>query len=233
MTTAGTLLALLLCAGAAGQSPLPRGEEVLDRLAAGFEGIEDYTVSMDVVADIDRLKVPPMKVTMYWKRPDRVHFDAEGFALLPREGVALNPETLRTRFTPTAVSRDTLDGREVLRVTLKPKSDRTGLREFFLDVDPSRWTPERMVTPLFDGRTMTATLTHGRVEGRWLPSALVVRFTSTVVDTAAEGQAEAATPAVRPATPRRGTVTVRYSGYRLNGGLSDDLFSEEERPDRK
>jgi outer membrane lipoprotein-sorting protein len=236
--TGGALILMLLSllpAGAAAQrqARLPEGDEILERMARGFEGVEDYTVTIDAVAELERLNVPPMTATMYYKRPDKVHFDSKGFALLPREGVALNPERLRARFTAVAVAPETLGGRSVLRLTLKPRNDRTGLRELFLDVDSSRWTPERLVSPQFDGRTMTATLTHARVQGHWLPSELLVRFTSTRADTAAEPPAEGGPGATRPAPPRRGAVTVRYSSYRLNTGLSDDLFTRPDPTERK
>jgi outer membrane lipoprotein-sorting protein len=231
---AASLTVLLLSAAFPFQDRgTPTGEEVLARMAEAFEGIDDYTVTMDIVADLERLKVPPMTVTMYYKRPDKVHFDSDRFALLPREGVALNPERLRARFNATAVAHDTLAGRSVLRVTLKPKNDKTGLRAFLLDVDPVRWTPERMITPLFDGRTMTATLSHVQVDGRWLPSQLAVRFTSTVTDTVVEAPPAPSPIPARPSMPRRGTITVRYSGYRVNTGLSDDLFRGGDPIDRK
>ena len=39
-----------------------------------------------------------------------------------------------------------------------------------------------------------------------------------------------ANPMRMPQKPRNGTVTVRYSNYRLNTGLSDDIFAKDVPP---
>ena len=69
----------------------PSGEQILKNVESARAAVKDYTVMLDIVADVERLKVPPMKAKMYFKYPDKVHFDSKGFALLPREGLALNP----------------------------------------------------------------------------------------------------------------------------------------------
>jgi hypothetical protein len=59
--------------------------------------------------------------------------------------------------------------------------------------------------------------THAQIEGFLLPSSLVVEFTS-------DAPAEAPEMAQGSTRPRKGRVTVMFTDYRVNSGLSDDLF---------
>jgi outer membrane lipoprotein-sorting protein len=215
-------LAGLCVAVAAGWGGTPTGDEILAKVEEHFAGVEDYTVNLLVTVDLERLRVPPMHITMYFKQPDRVHFSSRGFALLPRESMAFTTARFRERFTveDVAVRRDS--GRLRYDLTLKPKEDRTKLRRFVLTVDPEHWTTERLTAPQFDGRTMEALFEHRQVEGRWLPASLEVKFSAPK-----EGEDEQALPgAPRQPVPRNGSISLRFSDYRLNTGLPDSLFND-------
>ena len=111
MPKRGHLQARMLALGAASAFALvhggePSGEAILRNVQSRIAEVRDYTVHLDVVADIERLNVPEMHVTMYFKQPDKVHLDAEGFAMLPREGLALNVDKLLSRYFVEHVERD-------------------------------------------------------------------------------------------------------------------------------
>jgi outer membrane lipoprotein-sorting protein len=53
---------------------------------------------------------------------------------------------------------------------------------------------------------------------------MVVHFASAPSDTVDLNIFEQITPTRRPQLPRNGTITVGYSNYRLNTGLSDEIF---------
>jgi outer membrane lipoprotein-sorting protein len=205
------------------------GAAVLDRVAAQYAGVRDYAVTLNVTTNIERMSVPPMNAAMYFKTPDKVHFEAKGFAVLPREGLAFNPATLSERFLVDAVSPDTLSGKRVVRLTMRPRSDQARTRRVLLYVDPQRWTPEKFTTAGIDGRTMSASFTHTRVDGFWLPSNLFVEFSASA-DTAAVPQWEQSVPGSSGRMPLRGgTIEVKYSDYRVNTGLDDAIFEESPR----
>jgi outer membrane lipoprotein-sorting protein len=209
----------------AGASPDSSGAAALERVAAQYAEVRDYVVTLHVTTNIERMSVPPMNATMYFKAPDKVHFDAKGFAILPREGLTFNPAMLSERFTVDATVADTLAGKRMLKLTMKPRSDQARTRRVILYVDPRRWTPEKFTTAGIDGRAMSATFTHTRVDGFWLPSALFVEF-SAASDTAAVPQWEQNLPGASGRMPfRGGTIEVKYSGYRVNTGLDDAIFA--------
>lgn len=214
-------LAMLVAAAA---PPDTGGAAILELVAAQYEGVQDYVVTLDVTTNIERMSVPPMNATMYFKKPDKVQFESKGFAVLPREGLSMNPALLPERFLVDAVAQDTLAGKRVLRLTMRPRSDQARTRRVVLYVDPRRWTPEKFTTAGIDGRTMSATFTHARVDNYWLPSNLFVEF-SAATDTTAVPQWEQNAPGLSGHRPfRGGTIEVKYSGYRVNTGLGDAIF---------
>ena len=210
-------------AAAVAQGGNTEGEAILRNVESRLSGVRDYTVTLDVVADIERLNVPPMHLTMYFKQPDRVHLDAGGFALLPREGLQPNIGKLLSRYRITGVTKDTLEGVPVRRVVLQAKSDRSFPRSMSVYVNPERWTAERIVTSGSGDRLATISISYVRVEGVWLPGGMTAAFALAPPDSA--GNDIPAGIMRPPPPPRNGTVTVRYSDYRLNTGLSDDVFA--------
>jgi outer membrane lipoprotein-sorting protein len=205
------------------------GEAILDSVETCMAGVHDYTVKLVVTTDIERLKVPPMHVTMYFKQPDKVHFDSEGFALLPREGVAFSITHLRKRYAVDSVNEEMLNGEKTFKLTLLPAADRSSLRRMFLYVNPSRWMPDRLASTLVNGREILATFTYQQIEGHWLPSQLVVKMTSSEKDTTEMSPLDQSMPIPRPPLARNGTVTIGYSDYRINTGLPDELFIPKEK----
>jgi|WetSurMetagenome_2_1015567.scaffolds.fasta_scaffold29654_3 outer membrane lipoprotein-sorting protein len=209
----------------------PTGEEVLRNAEQNFHDVKDYTVTLDIVADIERVKVPPMHATMYFKQPEKVHFDSKGFVFLPREGMGVQFGQLTQRYAVDSVGRETADGVVQYRLVLHPRDEKAVIRRMFMWVDGKRWTPERLLIPQADGRAVEAAFTYQQIDRFWLPRELVVSFSTPEKDTTAA--APNTNPFMRslPAGPRgntrTGKITVRYSEYRVNTGLSDSLFTSE------
>lgn len=221
MNCAGSVLLFAFCISFA---RVPPGEEILQRMEETFRAVRDYTVTLDITVDVERLNVPPMHVTMYFKQPDKVRFSSDGFALLPRESISMNPASLLLKNHVEEVRRDTAGGGTRYRATLRPKDDRTGLRRMYLTIDGELFLPVAIASPLFDGRTMTAEFTHARFQGFWLPERVVVTFSSK--ETAATESSQDERPP-RSLLPRTGSISVRYSDYKVNAGLSDEIFEEQ------
>ncbi len=203
------------------------GDEILKNLEANFPGVQDYTVTLDIAPDIERLNVPPMNVRMYYKQPDKFHFESDNFGLVPKEGLAFNPARLLKRFSIESVVEDTVEGGKQLRLLLRPREERARTTLVVLYVDPANWKPTKIVSSLFDGRTMTATFQYEEQAGHLMPSLLSVQFASATNDTTDQNPgAEEMAPVQRPQVPRRGSITIRYSNYKINTGLPDDIFNK-------
>jgi hypothetical protein len=208
------------------------GDDILRKAEQNFQGITDYTVALDVVTDLERMKIPPMHVTMYYKQPEKVHFDAKGFVVLPREGMGVQFGQLTRKYAVDSVNRENVDGVALYRLALRSRDEKVLMRPMQMWIDARRWTPERIRMAQPNGSAMEARFSYAMVDRFWLPQQLVVSFSTAVKDTtAAVAQPNPfAGGAAMPSRgmSRAGKVTVNYSGYKVNTGLPDSIFVQEQ-----
>jgi outer membrane lipoprotein-sorting protein len=222
-----TVVSAFLIVGVLGDGvPAQRsGEAILKKVEAQFASVQDYTVTLDVTADVERMNVPPMHVQMYYKHPDKFHFESTQFALLPREGLAFNVARILSRFSVEEVKEG--ETRTSVHLVLRPKSEAARVGKLEITIDTTLWKPTFVRSLMIGGRTMTARFQYERYDGFVMPSLLTVEFTSPPADTT---DTPITMPGAIPRTPlpRNGTVTIRYADYKINIGLSDDVFEKKE-----
>jgi outer membrane lipoprotein-sorting protein len=215
------------------KSPQPTAAVILENLEKGFEGINDFVSTIEAEVDMERVRVPKMKATMYFKKPDKVHFSSANFAMLPREGTMLNPSHLRQRYDPVLLGEDTSDGRALYKLQLTPKEPRNRPSQLMVWVDPNSWTIARMESIPYQGRVLRVAFTYGLEAGRfWLPRTMQASFDLAARDTMSR-QPSLDLPDLddspqRPRPMRSGNITVKYSDYKVNVGLTDDMFEKRE-----
>ena len=203
------------------------GEEILKRVEENFPGVQDYTVVLDVTTNVERLNIPPMQVKMFFKQPDKFHFESDGFALLPREGLAFSASKTLSRFVIVNTDEDTLLQRRQFRLMLRPKDARAKVTSLLVYIDQGLWKPTRVVSSFFGGRTITATFAYERQGEYLMPSLLTVDLAAGALGDTSDQAAEMDTPQMaRSPIPRKGTVTIRYSDYEINTGLDDEIFNK-------
>ncbi|MFH0992437.1 MAG: hypothetical protein V1799_20750 [bacterium] len=215
------------------------GAEILGNVEKNWNAIQDYVADVEAAVDMERLRVPKMKAKLYFKTPDKIHIESPGFALLPREGLALNPKMLRSLYDITVVGTEMVESTQTFKLQLAAKDLKTMIRQMHLWVDPKNWTIMQMQTIPYGKRVTSLRFTYQLLEGQyWLPSMLRADFETSAEDTV-QRKADEALPQQEKweqtrQLPRKGSITVRYSNYKVNGGLSDELFKKNEnQPERR
>ena len=218
-------LFLALAAPLAAQQGATAGE-VLKRVRAEFEKVRDYTADIGAVADIPGVKTPPMKAKLYFKKPDRVHLEARGFAMLPRDVVTYNPMAFSEgQFDAVLQGEDVVGGVKCLKVKLLAKSDTIRLQRVTLFVDPSRWLILKMVTDPSQGASAEVVLSYAYIDNAYfLPSTISLMMANPTGfrRPGFKGPAAAAAPA--DMEKRKGTVQLTYTNHRVNKGIPDSIF---------
>jgi outer membrane lipoprotein-sorting protein len=207
-------------------------DEILAKVVKGFEEVNDFSVVIDAEVNMERMQIPKMHADLFFKKPDKVHFSSQSILLVPREGITLNPSVLKEHYLTTSAVRDTTAGKKLFKLLLAAKDEKTRLRALSIWVDPTNWTIAKMETIPYEGRTLSMIFTYGwQQEKYWLPSKLVASFASeadkAVKDSALSlgSQFESS----QRSAPRSGKVTVNYSNYKINIGLSDEIFEKKDK----
>jgi outer membrane lipoprotein-sorting protein len=207
-------------------------DEILTRVVKGFEGVKDFSASIDAEVNMERMQIPKMHAELLFKKPDKVHFSSKGFLLVPREEVALNPSALHEHYLATSVMTDTVDGKAMYKLLLAAKDQKTRLRSLLVWIDGTNWTVVRMETIPYEGRTLSMRFTYECQEGKyWLPSKLIASFASDAEKTQKDASTsmENQLDGMQRSMPRNGSITILYSNYKVNCGLTDDMFENKEK----
>lgn len=213
--------------------------QILDSLRSRFQLIEDYQVDLNVSLNMPMLRMPRKKMTFTFKQPDKTHLKARGFAMVPRRGLALSPDSLFQRLRELTVTSDTLvDGHPclILRGLEKGPSDLTLLAEMM--VDRELWLVRGITTHL-EGQELFRLWTE-YVEvapGVHMPGETHLRF--QINERFIRGRSrnhrsyiydpDIQEPAFDDLESMTGEASIVFSNYRVNLGISDEFFSEEER----
>ncbi len=163
---------LILCIGfcltAFGQkNGLNDAADILQKVKERFDAVNDYTALLTAKVDMERLKIPEMKVKIYFKQPNKVHVESKNFAMLPREGFAMNPSDLLEKFDATLMEKTERGGVPFykLRLISRPEKNRPP-RESFIWVDGSRWVITGLESTPAEGRTIKVQFEYTTIDGK-------------------------------------------------------------------
>lgn len=207
----------------AAQTPALTAETVLKRVKANFDAVQDYTVTLTGTVDLERLKVPKMNVTLYFKQPNKFKTESKGTSFIPRNLLDINPADLLSKFDGTLMGEEMMDGRKQykLRMVTKPVKGRP-VSDSYIWVDAGTWTITRMEAYPSEGRRIEILIESAIVDGKYiLPSRIRASFDfSQNPDSLAER-------VYNPnRIPRKGKAELTYSEYKVNTGLSDGFFEQ-------
>jgi len=227
------ILFLILLFSVTGFSQSKDPDEILDNIIKAFEEIKDYIVDVNIKVDVAFLKVPEANARIYFKQPDKVHMESEGFALLPKQGMNFSPlGFLKTDYTALYDKEVELNGTNVSVLKVIPLDERSDviLSTFWIDQLNNRII--KVESSRRPGGTFSIDLTYPRDKPDFLlPATMVftfaiedIRFPTGITD---DSNSESNSEIEKEDKDKSGKVYINYSNYKINQGLSDDLFKDE------
>ena len=197
---------------------------ILDALQKKYSGLKDYTVDVNVHFDVEGFKAPDMQAKLYFKPPDRMKIESKRIFFLPKEGGTFNPFMFNKEdFEVKFLERLTYEGRNVVKLKLTPKKRKLNAQDFILTVDTDRNLIREMNTSSFDGREVKALIEYGNFGDFDLPTRIELHLN---VQFSESMEIRDFGPSAQPAKRVTGRVDITYSNYKVNVGLSDEIFKE-------
>ena len=227
------ILFLILLFSVTGFSQSKDPDEILNNIIKAFEKIEDYVVDVSIKVDVAFLKVPEANAKIYFKQPDKVHMESEGFALLPKQGMNFSPlGFLKTDYTALYDKEVELNGTNVSVLKVIPLDERSDviLSTFWIDQSNNRII--KVESSRRPGGTFSIDLTYPKDKPDFLLPATMV-FTFAIDDIrfptgiTGDSNSESNNENEKEDKDKSGKVYINYSNYKINQGLSDDLFEDE------
>jgi outer membrane lipoprotein-sorting protein len=238
------LIALFLISTAVPFAQTKDPNKLLDAVRKKFNKVNDYKVDASVKLDMSFIKVPDMKAKVYFKKPDKIKVDAEGFAMLPKQGLKFSPaELLHGDFATLYVRSETVDGRKLDVVKAIPNNDSSDVVLSTLWIDAAESVIRKFETTSKKGGTTQIELNYDNYEFG-LPSQIKISFSLGNVNlpTDPSNQQNENNNAENKRKSRRGlpagaslkgSVTMTYKNYQINKGIPDNFFVEKEQDKKK
>ena len=201
-------------------------EKILMKVKANFDAVQDYSAMLTAKVDMERLRVPEMKVKIYFKQPNKFKTESKNTSFLPKNIFDLNPGDLLKKFDASLMGTEVENGKNVYKIRLVTKPEKgKQVRESFIWVDGSMWTITHLEAFPTEGRKIELNVESAVIDGKYtLPTMISASFD---FDQNADSLSEKIYIPNR--MPKKGNVVLRYSDYQINTGISDEFFDQKEK----
>ena len=235
-------LSIIIAVSISAQTKDPN--KILEAVRQKFNQAKDYQVDVSVKLDMSFIKVPDMHVKVFFKQPDRVKLQSEGFAMVPKQGLNFSPaQLLKGDFTTIYVRSETVDNHKIDVVKVIPNSDSSDVILSTLWIDAAESVIRKAETTSKKGGTTIIELSYNDYQ-YGLPSQIKLSFNLGDVQMQANlpKQSNEKTDTDKKNRRRRGlpeneslkgSVIMTYKNYQINKGIPDSFFDEKEKEKKK
>ena len=226
------LISLLLVLVQLGFSQSKDPDTIINSVITQFNIVKDYQVDVNIKIDVEFLKVPETKAKIYFKQPDKIHLEAEGFAMLPKNGMEFSPSSLLKKDYTAIYEQDVdLNGFKSSIVKVIPSGDQGDVILSTLWVDQKKQLIRKVESTTKTNGTFTIDFSYDDKIKYPLPTKIIFSFNLDKMNIPAtiSGETDAENPDKKDKNSdsrTKGKVIVNYSNYQVNKGIPDSIFEE-------
>ncbi len=219
------LFALIAATNALAQTPA----RVIAQIEEKLKSVKSYTTSLNLKVDVPFIEAPPSKATLYYKAPDKSHLEAEGFAMLPKQGADLNVTRLLAQpHVAVDAGREEFQGVTMRKIKVLPADDQSPVAVATFLIDTTMMLPRKVITTTRSGGTLVAELVYDNAAASAyaLPSytKLVLEIPMMDLPRTMTGDFDKK-KRDQPNKPVKAIVEIWYTNYRFNIPIPDSVFS--------
>lgn len=209
-------------------------DEIIDGVIKNFNQVKDYVVDVSIKVDIKFIKVPETKAKIYFKQPDKIHLEADGFAMLPKNGMGFSPTFFLTKNYTAIYEKDVdLNGYKTSIVKVIPTDDQSDVVLSTLWIDQSKKLIRKVESTTKTNGTFTIEFSYDDKLKYSLPTKIVFSFNvdkSKIPRILNDGtNKDTSTKNKNSDSMTNGKVIVQYYNYVVNKGISDSVFEEKKK----
>lgn len=211
-------------------------QKILEKVKDRYNTVKDYSADITVDIDIEFLKTPKVTGKLYFKQPNKMKIKSDGFALLPREGFNISPASLlKDNYTSIYEKEETVDGVKLARLKVIPLGDSSNVILSTVWVDTEQSIIRKIESTTKNSGTFAIRFTYDEafLKKFPLPSSMEFNFDVSSLNIPRGFTGDAPKDGEKKKDKKnkltKGSVKVTYKDYKVNSGLSDSVFKEEEK----
>ena len=222
-------LVLIQCGFSQSKDP----NEIINGVITNFNKVNDYQVDVNIKVDVEFIKVPETKAKIYFKQPDKVHLEAEGFAMLPKNGMEFSPSSLIKKDYTAIYEQDVdLNGYKTSIVKVIPLGDQGEVILSTYWIDQKKQVIRKVESTTKTNGTLAIDFSYDTKLKYPLPSKIVFSFNldKLNIPPTISGETNTDNPMKKnnhSGSTTRGKVIVDYNNYQVNKGVPDSIFEKD------
>lgn len=222
------IIAILLVLSTIGFSQSKDPDEILKTVIKNFDRVQDYVVDVNIKVDVQGVKVPETKVKIYFKQPDKIHLESEGFAMLPKDGMLFSPSSLLKKDYTAIYEKDVeINGYKTSIIKVIPSSEQSEIILSTLWVDQSKKMIRKIESTTKSDGTFSIDFNYNDEIKFPLPTQIVFYFNLDKMNLQLNNKNSDPDNRKRGFdSTTKGKVVVKYSNYVINKGINDSVFEE-------
>jgi outer membrane lipoprotein-sorting protein len=206
-------------------------DEILKSVVKNFDRVKDYVVDVNIKVDVQSIKVPETTAKVYFKQPDKVHLESEGFAMLPKDGIQFSPSALLKKDYTALYEKDVdLNGVKTSIVKIIPSGDQSEIILSTLWIDQNKKHIRKVESTTKSNGTFTIDFTYDDKIKYPLPNQIVFYFNLDKMNLPTTNTRESNKDNFKRRqdfeSTTKGKVIIKYSNYVVNKGVDDSKFEE-------
>jgi len=229
------LISLFLILVQFGFSQSKDPDEIINEVIKNFNKVNDYQVDVNIKVDVEFIKVPETKAKIYFKQPDKIHLEAEGFAMLPKKGLEFSPSSLLKKDYTAIYERDIdLNGFKTSIVKVIPLGDQGEVILSTYWIDQKKQVIRKVESTTKTNGTFTIDFTYDDKIKYPLPAKILFSFNMDKMNipSTISGETNTENPDKKKKNSdsrTKGKVIVNYSNYLVNKGVPDSIFANKDK----
>lgn len=208
--------------------------KLLDRVKQKFSSsVDDYQVNAHIKVDVSFIKVPEMDAKVYFKKPDKMKMDTEGFAMLPKQAFSFSPDLLfQGKYNAIYVRQDKLDNTPVHVIKVIPDDEKSDIVLSTIWIDPGKEVIRKIASTGRKGGSFEISFNYDANMHYPLPSSIQFSFEAPNSPRGMHGPGsdnQQNRQGTKNGQSEKGRVSITYSNYKINKGISDSFFAEKKK----
>ena len=227
---------LLFCQSATAQSA--SATDLFYKMRSKLNAVKDYTADVKMNIDVAFIKIPTLRGRLYFKSPDKMKLERDGgISILPKKSISLSLNNLVPAGEATVIDAGTavIAGKKVRIIKVVPDGDKTDIILTKIWVDEERLLALRTETTTRENGTVSMDLQFGKYAHLALPDQVIFyldvkefKVPKGVTMDYDTGEDEMLKKTDNQ-KPKKGTIHITYLSYKINTGLSDEIFTEQKK----